>query len=190
MYLPQSQFTDSYLVLTARVAGADPIALVPAIRHALRQLDRSVPLYDVAALDHLLARSTARQRFVMMLLVGFAGCALLLAGIGLYGVISYTVAQRTRELGVRLALGASRTDILTLVLGSGAATAAAGVVIGLAASAGLTRFLQGQLFEVAPLDPATVAGAVCMLAIVATLAHVVPARRALRVDPTTALRQD
>jgi putative ABC transport system permease protein len=190
MYLPQSQFTDSYLVLTARVGGTDPVALVPAIRQALRQLDPSVPLYDVAALDDLLARSTAQRRFVMMLLVGFAGCALLLAGIGLYGVISYTVTQRTREVGVRLALGASRADILKLVLGSGAATAAAGVAIGLAASAGLTRFLQGQLFEVEPFDPAAIAAAVGLLAIVGTLAHVVPTRRALRVDPTTALRQD
>jgi predicted permease len=190
MYLPQSQFTDSYLVLTARVAGEDPVALVPAIRQSLRQLDPSVPLYDVAALDDLLARSTTQRRFVMMLLMGFAGCALLLAGIGLYGVISYTVAQRTREVGLRMALGASRGDILTLVLGSGAATAAAGVAIGLAASAGLTRFLQGQLFEVEPFDPATMASAVALLAAVAALAHLLPARRAMRVDPTTALRQD
>ena len=184
------KFTDSYLVLTARVAGADPVALVPAIRQSLRQLDPSIPLYDVAALDELLARSTAQRRFVMVLLVGFAGCALLLAGIGLYGVISYTVAQRTREVGIRVTLGASRYDVLKLVLGSGAATAAIGVGLGLASSVVLTRFLQGQLFDVAPVDPAAMAGAVALLASATVLAHLLPARRAMGIDPTIALRTD
>lgn len=190
MYLPQSQFTDSYLVLTARVSTGEPGSVVPAIRQALKQLDPAVPLHEVALLDELLARSTAQRRFVMLLLVGFAGCALLLAGVGLYGVISYTVAERTREVGIRMALGASGGDILRLVLGSGAATAGAGVVIGLLASFVLTRFLQGQLFEVRPLDPAAMAAAVTLLAGVAAVAHLVPVRRALRVDPTITLRQD
>ena len=190
MYLPQSQFTDSYLVLTARAATGNPAALVPGIRQALRELDPTLPLYDVVSVDALLARSSEGRRFVMLLLVGFAACALLLAGVGLYGVIAYTVAQRTREVGVRMALGASRVDILRLVLSSGAATAVLGVGAGLLASIGLTRFLQGQLFEVEPLDPATVGWAVGLLAVVAALAHLLPVVRALRVDPTTALREE
>jgi putative ABC transport system permease protein len=190
MYLPQSQVTDSFLVVVVKASHDHMPAVVPAIRTALRELDPAVPLHTVALLQDLLARSIADRRFVMLLLVGFAAVSLLLAAVGLYGVVSYTVSERTRELGVRMALGASRTDILKLVLGSGAVTAIAGVVIGLAASAVLTRFLQGQLFEVEPLDPAAMTGAVCLLAAVALLAHLLPVRRALRVDPTTALRED
>jgi predicted lysophospholipase L1 biosynthesis ABC-type transport system permease subunit len=190
MYLPQSQVTDSFLVIVVKASPDRVSQLVPAIRAALREQDPAVPLHSAAMLDDLLAGSTADRRFVMLLLAGFAAVSLLLAAVGLYGVVSYTVSERTRELGVRIALGASRADILKLVLGSGATTAAAGAAIGLAASALLTRFLQGQLFEVEPLDPATIAGAVSLLAVVAALAHLLPVRRALRVDPTTALRQD
>jgi putative ABC transport system permease protein len=190
MYLPQSQVTDSFLVIVVKTSPDRVSQLVPAIRAALREQDPAVPLHSVALLDDLLASSIADRHFVMTLLVGFAAVSLLLAAVGLYGVVSYTVTERTRELGLRMALGASRADILKLVLGSGAATATAGVAIGLAASAVLTRFLQGQLFEVEPLDPAAMAGAVGLLAAVATLAHLLPVRRALRVDPTTALRED
>ena len=190
MYLPQSQFTDSFLVLVLKGSSDRVMDLAPAIRLALREQDPAIALYDVALLDDLLAESFADRRFVMLLLVGFAGVALLLAAIGLYGVVSYSVAERTREVGLRMALGATRKDILRLVFGSAAGTAAAGMAIGLAAAAGLTRFLQGQLFEVRPLDPAALAGAVFVLTVVVAAAHLIPIRRALAVDPSVALRDE
>lgn len=190
MYLPQSQFTDSFLVLVLKSATADLRGHVPAVRAALKEQDPSVPLYDVAPLETLLAKSIAGRRFVMQLLAGFAVVAVLLAAIGLYGVVSYTVSERTREVGLRVALGAGRGDILRLVLGSALKTAAAGLVIGLAAAAVLTRFLEGQLFGVAALDPGALGAAVAVLLIVAAAAHLVPVRRALSVDPTVALREE
>ena len=190
MYLPQSQFTDSFLVLVASTTTSDPLGLVPSVRATLREQDPGVPLYQVATLDDLVARSMARRRFVMVLLAGFAGVALLLAAIGLYGVIAYTVAQRTREVGLRVALGATRGHVFRLVLGSGTWTIAAGLLFGLAAAALTTRLLAGQLYGVEPLDPPTLAGAVLVLAVVALAAHLVPIRRALAVDPTVALRDE
>jgi predicted permease len=190
MYLPQSQFTDSFLVLTVRTSAAAGDGLIPQIRAVLRELDPTVPLYAVAPLEDLLAKSTAQRRFVMQLLVGFALVSLLLAAIGLYGVISYTVAARTREVGLRVALGASRGDVLRLVLGSGAGTVLTGLALGVFASAIATRFLQGQLFQVDPVDPATITAAVVVLTAVAIIAHLPPIRRALRVDPVIALRDD
>jgi putative ABC transport system permease protein len=190
MYFPQSQLTDSYIVLAIRTSTSDPAALAPAVRAIVHEADPTVPVYDVATLEALLAKSVTRRRFVMLLLVGFAGVSLLLAAVGLYGVISYTVAQRTREVGLRIALGAGRAHIFRLVLGAGAITLVAGVTAGLVASLVVTRFLQGQLFQVEPLDPGAIAGAVAALGVVAVAAHLVPIRRALRVDPTIALRQD
>ncbi len=190
MYLPQSQMTDSYLVLAIRTSTSDPAALAPAVRSILKDADPTVPLYDVATLDQLLAKSVARRRFVMMLLVGFAAVSLLLAAVGLYGVISYTVAQRTREVGVRIALGAGRGNIFRLVLGSGAITLITGVAAGLGAALLVMRFVQGQLFQVEALDPSAIGAAVMILGVVATAAHLLPIRRALRIDPTIALRQD
>jgi putative ABC transport system permease protein len=190
MYLPQSQFTDVFLVLVVKGSTDRVTDLVPAIRGTLRDLDPSVPLYDVARLQDLLSRSFAERRFLMWLLVGFAGVSLLLAAVGLYGVVSYTVARRTREVGVRVALGATRRDILRLVFGAVLGTAATGLGLGLGASAILTRFLRGQLVDVQPLDPGAVAGAVATLAGVIIIAHVLPVRRALAVDPSLALRDE
>ena len=190
MYLPQSQMTDSFLVLTVRTATREPDGLVASIRSALREQDPSVPLYQVASLDDLVARSMAQRRFVMRLLVGFAAVSLLLAAIGLYGVVSYTVVQRTREVGVRVALGATRGHVFRLVLGSGVGTVTAGMALGLLASMLTTRFLEGQLYGVEPLDPAATGGAVILLGVVAVAAHLLPIRRALRVDPTIALRDE
>jgi putative ABC transport system permease protein len=190
MYLPQSQMTDSFIVLTIRTATGDPGSLISDVRAVLKGADPTVPLYEVATLDDLLARSFARRRFVMMLLAGFAAVSLLLAAIGLYGVISYTVAQRTREVGLRIALGASRADIFKLVLGSGGKTIVGGIAAGFLAALIVTRFLEGQLFQVEALDSGALFGAVGTLALVAIAAHALPIRRALRVDPTVALRQD
>jgi putative ABC transport system permease protein len=189
MYLPQAQLADSFLVLTVRTGG-DPAALLPSVRQILRDLDPAVPVYDVATLADRVARTAAQRRFVMQLLVGFAGLALLLASVGLYGVVSYTVAQRTREVGVRVALGASPADIMRLILGSGMGTVATGVAAGLAATLLAGRYLGTLLFAVKPYDAITIAASCALLVLVAAVAHWLPARRALRIDPTRALRQE
>ena len=190
MYLPQSQVTDSFLVLTVKAATREPERLLPEIRGILRELDPSVPVYDVARLDELLAKSFADRRFVMQLLSAFSLLALLLAAVGLYGVVSYTVALRMRELGLRVALGATSADILRLIFAGGLRTVAAGLAVGLCASIVLTQFLETMLFNVPANDPTAIAAAVLTLAFVSVLAHWLPARRALRVDPAIALRRD
>jgi putative ABC transport system permease protein len=189
-YLPQSQYTDSFLVLVVKSKTLEPEKLAQAIRGILRKLDPAVPIYDVARLDELLATSYADRQFVMRLLGAFSMLALLLAAIGLYGVVSYTVAQRTRELGLRVALGARPADIFRLVASGGLGTVAIGLAVGLFAAFALTRFLRALLFDVNATDPATIAGAVFTLAVVALLAHWLPVRRALRIDPVVALRQE
>jgi putative ABC transport system permease protein len=190
MYLPQSQVTDSFLVLTVRSNVADPSRLTASIRSVLRSLDPAVPVYEVANLSDLVSRSYAARRFVLLLLTGFAGIALLLAAIGLYGVVSYTVLQRTREVGLRIALGARPADILRMVFGSGLRTIVAGLITGLLGALILTRFLESLLFGVQPSDAATHAGAIFVLVVVTAAAHLIPLRRALRIDPAVALRHD
>jgi predicted permease len=189
-YLPQSQYTDSFLVLVVKAKTLEPERLTQAIRGILKGIDPSVPVYSVARLDELLATSYADRQFVMRLLGAFSLLALLLAAIGLYGVVSYTVAQRTRELGLRVALGASPLDILRLVVSGGLSTVAIGLGVGLVAALALTRFLRTLLFEVNATDPGTIAGAMLTLGLVALVAHWLPIRRALRVDPVIALRQE
>jgi putative ABC transport system permease protein len=190
MYLPQSQFTDSFLVLTVRSATADAAALVPSLRAVLREIDPAVAVYAIAPLQQLVSRSFAGRRFVMMLLGSFAALALLLASVGLYGVVSYGVAQRTREVGLRLALGATSADILRLILSSGARTIGAGLTAGLICATVLTHYLQHLLFNVRALDVPTLASAALTLIAVASVAYWLPVRRALRIDPSIALRQD
>jgi len=190
MYLPQSQFTDSFLVLTVKSATREAAALVPSVRAVLRELDPAVPVYGVASMQQLVSQSFAGRRFVMLLLGGFAALALLLASVGLYGVVSYAVAQRTREVGLRMALGATPADILRLILGSGARTVGAGLAAGLVGATALTNSLQYLLFNVRAIDLPTLASAALTLVAVASIAHWLPIRRALRIDPSTALRQD
>jgi putative ABC transport system permease protein len=156
----------------------------------LRELDQSVPVYDVATMASLIDKSAAERLFVMRLLAGFAIVAVLLAAIGLYGVVSYGVAQRTREVGVRVALGAQRRDVLRLVLSGGLSLIGAGVALGLAAAFMTTRLLGALVFGVSPVDPLTFAAAATLLTVVALLAHWVPVRRALRIDPASALRAE
>jgi len=201
MYTPQTQITDSYLTAVVKSSSAsndatadrstrDAAVLAAPARAVLRELDPTVPVYDVATLSSLIEKSGAQRLFVMRLLAGFAMVSVLLAAIGLYGVVAYGVAQRTREVGVRVALGAQRADVLRLVLSSGLSLVALGVTGGLAAAFAATRFLGTLMFGVSPVDPPTFAAAAAILIIVALLAHWVPIRRALRIDPATALRAE
>ncbi|CAN5834523.1 ABC transporter permease [soil metagenome] len=188
MYLPQSQVTDSYLVLTVKGASGSPAALVAPIRGAVRAIDPTVPVYSVEQLENLVAKAVDQRRFVMRLLVVFAGIAVLLAGVGLYGVISYSVEQRTREVGLRLALGATGGDIGWLVFTGGAAVVGTGLGAGLLVSIAAMRALGSLVAGVEPMDPVSFAAAVGVLLAVSLAAHLVPLRRALRVDPAIALR--
>ena len=190
MYLPQSQFTDSFLVLAIRTSLSDPARLTAEVRGALRELDPSVPMYDVATLDALVGKSSARARFVSTLLRGFSGVSLLLAAVGLYGVVSFAVARRTREVGVRVALGARPAHILRMVFGAGATTVGIGILAGLALALPMARLIEAELFAVRPFDLPTLVSAVTALLLVAGVAHLVPMRRALGVDPTIALREE
>jgi putative ABC transport system permease protein len=169
---------------------SDPSGLIAAVRSAVRSIERDAPISNVSTMTNLVAQSLAQRRFAMLLLGLFAGLALLLAGVGIYGVFSYSVTGRTREIGVRMALGARAGDVLTLVVGQGMATAAIGIGVGLFASAALTRLMTNWLFAVSATDPPTFALVALLLAAVALAACWIPARRATRVDPMSALRCD
>ena len=190
MYLPQSQVTDSYLVLAIRSAGPEPVTLIPSARDAVRAIDPTVPIYEVADYATLLSRSMGAERFVMRLLTAFAGIALLLAAVGLYGVVAYAVTNRRRELAVRLALGARAGHVVALLFTSGATAIGAGIAIGLLASYALAGFLGSLLHGVDPFEPTVAAGAVAVLLAVAVTAHALPIRRALSVSPAAALKKE
>ena len=168
----------------------DAAAMVRTLSAAVRAVHPEIPTYSEFVMEELVARSTVQRRFVMMLLAGFAAAAMLLAGLGIYGTISQVVAQRTPEIGVRMALGASPGEVLRMVLGEGAKLMALGGVIGMAAAAALAWLMRAMLFEVAPLDPASFAAAALVLCGFALAACYLPARRASRVDPMEALRAD
>jgi ABC-type antimicrobial peptide transport system permease subunit len=192
VYLPAAQ-TDVYPVRLASVAvraDGDPYALVPAIQKAVWSIDPDQPITGVRTLDEVLAASAAQRRFNMTLLASFAALAVVLALIGVYGVIGYSVAQRTREIGIRVALGATRSDVVALVVRAGMGWSLVGVAGGFAGALGLSRLISGLLFGVTPNDPATfVAIALAMLG-VALAATYIPARRAASVDPIAALRTE
>jgi putative ABC transport system permease protein len=190
MYTPQTQNTDSHLVAVVKSSTSDAASLAAPLRAVLRELDPTIPVYDVATLPSLVAKSSAQRIFVTRLLTGFAIVAVLLAAIGLYGVVSFGVAQRTREVGVRVALGAQRRDVLRLVLSSGLSLVGIGVAGGLLVAFVTTRYLGTLVFGVSPVDPPTFAAAAALLTVVALAAHWVPVRRALRIDPASALRAE
>ncbi|HEX6285032.1 MAG TPA: FtsX-like permease family protein, partial [Pyrinomonadaceae bacterium] len=169
---------------------SDPEKLISLARAKVRELDRDVPISNVNTMEQLVAQSVAQRRFGMFLVTIFAGIALVLAVIGIYGVVSYSVAQRTAEIGVRMALGASATDVLKLVLRKGMTLALIGVGLGLAGAVGATRLLSTMLFAVKPTDLATFSIVSVGLIFVALLACYVPARRAMKVDPLVALRDE
>jgi putative ABC transport system permease protein len=156
----------------------------------MRQLDPQLPLYNVKTMDQVLYTATARPRFLTFLLVLFAGLAVLLAAIGIYGIMSYTVAQGTREIGIRVALGAQSRDLFQMVLGRGLRLTLIGIILGVAGAFGLTRLMSNLLFGVSATDPLTFMGVAVLLVIVALLASYIPARRATKVDPLVALRYE
>lgn len=168
----------------------DPLALVGAVRNLVSSMDEGLPIFRVSSLDQIVADSASRRRFSVLLVAIFAGVALLLAGIGTYGVISYSVQQRSQEIGIRMALGADRRDILRMVLRQGMLLTLAGVAAGLAGALSLTRFIESLLFQITATDPATFGGVSALLVCVALLACYVPARRATRIDPMDALRHE
>jgi putative ABC transport system permease protein len=190
MYTPETQITSAYLTAIVKASGEDTSVVAGSVARALRELDSGVPVYGVTTLSSLVDKASAERVFVARLLTAFAGVAVLLAAIGLYGVVSHGVSQRTREVGVRVALGAQRRDVLRLVIGSGFTLVAIGVAAGVAAAFMSTRYLGALVFGVSPVDPLTFAAAAALLAVVALLAHWVPVRRALRIDPATALRAE
>src|SRR5262249_49954666 len=167
-----------------------PAAFAGAVRDALRQFNSKAALYQPETMDSLVARSLASRRFAMILFAAFAALALVLASIGIYGVISYVVGQRTHEIGIRMALGARRGHMLKIVLGQGARLALLGLMIGLAAAAGLTRLMGSILYGVSPTDPFTFAAVALVLPLVALAACYIPARRAMRVNSIVALRYE
>ena len=190
LYIPHPQWPNGGLTLLVRTAQRDPMALVPAVRAAVRSIDKDQPVTDAAIMDQILADSMAGRRFSMFLLAVFAFGALLLASIGLYGVISYSVTQRTNEIGIRIALGAGRSDVLRMVFGQGMALVGAGIVAGLIVAAAATGLLSTLLFGVSSTDWTTFAMVSGVLLAVAFVASYVPARRATKVDPMTALRYE
>jgi ABC-type antimicrobial peptide transport system permease subunit len=175
------------LVVRAR---DDAATLAPAVRHAVWSVDKDQPIVRVATMDDLVAASGAQRRFALIVFEAFAITALVLAAAGIYGVLAGSVAERTREIGVRSALGASRGRVLALVIRQGMILTGLGVAIGLVATAGTTRIIAAMLFGVSRLDAVTYMGVIVLLGAVAGIACAVPAWRAARVDPAIALRAD
>jgi predicted permease len=188
-YVPSVVHAPQTAYLVVRTQG-DPQLFVNAVRSQVFAVDQDQPVSDVRTMDEVLARTLGQRRLTTILLATFAGVALLLAVLGMYGVVAYSVAQRTQEVGIRRTLGARQTDILRLVLNQGLALALAGIGIGIVAAFALTRLMNNLLFRVSASDPATFVAIAILLVIVALLASVVPAWRALRVDPMVALRYE
>jgi putative ABC transport system permease protein len=189
VYLPFNQTPNEAIVITARTA-APPASITSALRGVVRDLDPTLPVYQVQTMEEHLASSVSRQRFYATLLGVFSLVALVLAAVGLYGVIAYAVSQRTHELGVRVALGATGDRIGRMVIGEGVILTAVGVIVGLAASLAGTRLIAKLLYNVKTSDPLTFVAVALLLGVVAACASYIPARRAARVDPLVAMRGD
>jgi putative ABC transport system permease protein len=189
IYWAYPQFPILFNSIVVRTEG-DPLSLVGAIKSQIWSVDPMQPIASVETMEQVLSNSIAPRRFNMLLIGVFAAVALALAAIGIYGVISYTVSQRTHEIGIRVAMGARRSDVLKLVVGQGMTPALTGVGVGLAAAFGLTRLMSSLLFGVSPTDGVTFAVIAALLTGVALVACIVPARRATKVDPMIALRYE
>jgi putative ABC transport system permease protein len=188
-YAPFNAWAIGFFSVVLRT-DADSRAVQARIKSIVKEVDADLPIFGLTTMEEAVSASVAQPRFYMVLLAAFAAIALLLAALGIYGVISYAVTQRTRELGIRVALGATRRKILTLVIRQGAWLAVVGVVIGVAASMALTRALSSMIFGVGKLDPVTLAIAPLTLIAAALLGCYLPARRAARVDPAIAMRNE
>jgi len=189
MYVPfaQAPFWGGQVVVRSNLSSSSVAA---SIRKATHEIDKDLPVTDIATLPETLDASVAQPRFRTLLIGLFGLIALLLAAVGIFGVISYSVSRRTHEIGIRVALGATPANVLRLVLGESAKLVLLGLAWGIPAALGLTRFLASLLFEVHPADPLTFIGVAILLTLVALIACYVPARRAMRVDPMVALRYE
>jgi len=186
-YLPFGQAAVTSPKLVVRTS-LDPVSIITSLRAQVAAIDRNLPLYDVKTMDEFVAEASARRRFQALLLSCFAAMALLLSAIGLYGLLSYLVVQRTLEIGVRIALGAQRNSVLKMILRRGLTLAAIGLAIGIVVSLLLTRVMSGLLFGVRPFDPATFVMVSGILLLVSLIASSVPAYRAATLDPMKTLR--
>jgi putative ABC transport system permease protein len=189
IYWPHSREAYQFMNLVVRTSF-EPTQIAATLQKEIRALDPDQPVADVRTLDAVVGKSIARPRFNTLLLTIFAGVALVLASVGLYGVMNYSATQRTRELGIRMALGATQADIMRLVVGNGMALTLAGIVLGVVASWALTRIMANLLFGVTATDLPTFISVSALLAAVAFIANYIPARKATRVNPVVALRYE
>jgi putative ABC transport system permease protein len=189
VYEPAAQIPFAFMYFAIRTEP-DPATLISAVRAAMRELDSELPLDAVGTVDSLVVKSLSQRRFAMLLMLIFAGLALALAMVGIYGVISYSVTQATQEIGIRMALGAGRGDVLRLVFGYAGVLIALGLSVGIPAALVIGRLLASQLFQVRPTDPVTYVAVASTLLATGFTACAIPAARAVRVDPMTALRNE
>ncbi len=189
VYMPLLQTTGSSIHLFIRTS-ADPLAMAPELEKIIWSIDKDQPVSHVQSMTQVISKSVAEPRFRTWLLGVFAAAGLTLTLVGLYGVVSYMAGQRTREIGIRVALGAQRSNVLRLVLSQGVRLTVVGAIAGVLGSLALTRLLKSELFDIKPTDPATLIGAAVLMLLVALAACYLPARRATRVDPLVALRHE
>jgi putative ABC transport system permease protein len=188
MYLPLEQSSDLSMALLVRTRGDLP-NLGESLAREVRAVDPDLPVYGVRTMAGLIGAAVAQRQFFMRLLVAFGALATALALLGIYGVMAYSVSQRTREIGIRMAIGARQIDVARMIMRRGMALTAAGMFAGIAASLALSQLVRSQLFGVQPSDPVTMACVLALMTLVAGAAAYVPARRAARVDPVVALRR-
>ena len=189
LFEPYLQSPRNFMTLVVRTAD-EPSSMIAAIREQVLALDRDQPVFGIATMEERLTQSVAQSRFLMRLLSVFSALAMVLAAVGIYGVMAYFVTQRNKEIGIRMALGAQKTDVLKLVAAEGMVLAGIGVALGLAASFALTRIIANLLFGVGPTDPLTLIGVSFLLTSVAFLACCIPTRRAAQVNPVITLRAE